>query len=101
VQDCTAVVSHFDKDGDKIVTKKEFVEFFDKRIKKANNDKKKKKSMKIASRFRDIMRTAQEKGLTSKELFNHFNSDENTDSSTISSSELSNGLHKIPLFKVF
>lgn len=63
IQDCNAVVNHFENDEIKTISKKQFIDFFTKRIDKIKIEKKKKKSFKIANRFRDIMRTAQDKGI--------------------------------------
>ncbi len=68
------MVAQFDRNGNKLISIDEFVSFFTSRVDKVLEEKRKQQGQKVAKRFREVMQAAQKKGVSAKDIFNHFDS---------------------------
>ena len=95
-EDAKAVVDQFDEDKDQKISMDEFISYFQDRVTRVIADRKQKRAEKLASRFKDTMKTAKSKGLTTEDLYQHFDKDS---SGGIIVKEMESGLKKLPYFK--
>jgi Ca2+-binding EF-hand superfamily protein len=94
--DAKAVVDQFDHDKNQKISMDEFIDYFQDRVSRVTADRKQKRAEKLASRFKDTMKTARGKGLTTEDLYQHFDKDS---SGGIIVKEMESGLKKLPYFK--
>jgi Ca2+-binding EF-hand superfamily protein len=94
--DIASVIKQFDQNGDKKIAMSEFSTFFAQRVAQDKIVRKKMHALKIAKRFREVMRVAQSKGATLEMIFGHLDKDKG---GSVSTSELADALCKMPNFK--
>jgi Ca2+-binding EF-hand superfamily protein len=97
LDDFDLIVSQLNQngDGDKKISRKDFVTFFENRISQVNEEKRRSKTDKLIQRFCSLMKLSVEKGLTLDSIFKHF--DVSGDGNLVES-EFSNALRSIPHF---
>ena len=96
MNDIESVINHFDKDGDKLISIDEFVQYFTDRVNKCLNDRRMKHAYKVAMILRKTMTGVVEKGVTLRSIFGHLDKDK---SGSIGSQELADAIKKMPSFK--
>ena len=96
MNDIESVINHFDKDGDKLISINEFIQYFTDRVNKCFNDRRIKHANKVALILRKTMTGVVEKGVTLRSIFGHLDKDK---SGSIESQELASAIKKLPCFK--
>ena len=94
--DTSTIIAHFDSDGDGKISQKEFVTFFDERVKVAKRERKAKALQRFRRRFKLVLMAVIEDGGSIEEIFDHFNKDKD---GAISRVELVSGLKSMPHFE--
>jgi Ca2+-binding EF-hand superfamily protein len=94
--DASKALSLFDKSGDGNISLDEFKDFFLKRVQHAQLERRERLNRRSVRQFIDLMAAAMEKGLTSAQVFKHFDKD---NSGKVSVDELTAGLRDLPQFK--
>lgn len=95
-KDAAAVVAQFDKNGDKHISINEFISYFSERVELVVKQRKIVNGLKVAKRFREVMKAAQGKGAAVKDIFDHLDKDKG---GSISKNELATALSSLPHLK--
>jgi Ca2+-binding EF-hand superfamily protein len=95
-EDASKTLNLFDKSGDGNISLDEFKDFFLKRVQHAQIERRDRLNRRSVRQFIDLMASAMEKGLTSAQVFKHFDKD---NSGKVSVDELTAGLRDLPQFK--
>lgn len=94
--DIQAVIKQFDNNGDGKIAMQEFIDFFTERVAQDKRVRKQKAALRVAKRFREVMRVAQAKGASLEQIFAHLDKDKG---GSVSTTELAEALAKMPNFK--
>lgn len=95
-KDIGSVIQIFDSDGNQKISIDEFVAYFSERVARDQKRRKMKNGLKVAQRFREVMRAAQGKGASLQAIFAHLDKDKG---GSVSTTELATALSSMPNFK--